>query len=1067
MRYGLFLLLACLAAPVAAADTPYRWSNVTVGAGGFAPGIVYSEAEAGLAYLRTDMGGAYRWDSAEQRWLPLQDAMHQSGYFGIESLAADPVEPNVVHVAAGMYRNDPAAMLRSFDRGEHWEITPIAFRMGGNEAGRGLGERLAIDPANTDILYFGTRHDGLFRSTDRGLAWRKVDAFPHAGLGVPEGRDAHGGVSFVVFAPSSQDSQEASRTIFAGVADPRAEGLYRSDDAGRSWRRVGGGPAGLFPVQAAFGGGRLYVTWSNGIGPNGITAGAVYSFDVASEQWADITPPPRGAEGGFMALAVSRQDPRIIAVASINRWRPGDTVYRSTDAGKTWADLAPNSSRDVSEYPFLYWGRQEADFGWWIAGLAIDPFDADALAYSTGATVYLTRDATAPRTSWAPWVRGIEQTAVITLASLPEGPHLLSGFGDISGFVHTDFSRSPTVMFTEPVFANTNSIDYAELLAHIVVRSGTQPHRGDGSEPTLAWSDNYGFSWNPLTVPALEAEGLDKKRFDLSGDYPLGISADGATFMFMSPQPVYSRDRGRTWSAVRGLPLHVRPVADRVDPERSYALDFARSTWYLSRDGGATFQPVASRGLPAHMAVDQPYNREQRWPLLAEPGASGKLWLVSTEGLYRSADGGRQFDRVATTAVSADDAQRCTLQVEQLDFGKPQAPGEPPVLFAIGSCDGLRAIWRSDDEGLHWQRINDARHEYGRRFRTLAADRGRHGRVFVGTDGRGILVGEPLRADKAAAGETEVERHTLENGSLMYTLTPQLGGRGLAFSVRGHPNLLRVGAAVATTPEPVIAPDGDNYAYLGHIVWVGPQQDWWRDQALNPARRDARAVWPPDPFTVLSTNRLHRNEDGSLELQAPYSPVTGLRLRQRISMELDHLLHSVTAVNLRDTPVSRDIWFNTRVGPEARVYVPVRNLQRDVRLETYEGAAAAPDAAMARSGFFGFDRSGRGKAKAFIQPAAGWIAAFSQGQLFVIEFGLQDRQAIHPDHGQVELYLDNVSQEGLLELEVHAPYRQLAPQESMSALERWRAWVSDAGTVDEQISELRARGWMEKDRNPR
>jgi hypothetical protein len=622
-------------------------------------------------------------------------------------------------------------------------------------------------------------------------------------------------------------------------------------------------------------------------------------------------------------------------------------------------------------------------------------------------------------------------------------------------------------MFTEPVFANTNSIDYAELLAHIVVRSGTQPHRGDGSEPTLAWSDNYGFSWNPLTVPALEAEGLDKKRFDLSGDYPLGISADGATFMFMSPQPVYSRDRGRTWSAVRGLPLHVRPVADRVDPERSYALDFARSTWYLSRDGGATFQPVASRGLPAHMAVDQPYNREQRWPLLAEPGASGKLWLVSTEGLYRSADGGRQFDRVATTAVSADDAQRCTLQVEQLDFGKPQAPGEPPVLFAIGSCDGLRAIWRSDDEGLHWQRINDARHEYGRRFRTLAADRGRHGRVFVGTDGRGILVGEPLRADKAAAGETEVERHTLENGSLMYTLTPQLGGRGLAFSVRGHPNLLRVGAAVATTPEPVIAPDGDNYAYLGHIVWVGPQQDWWRDQALNPARRDARAVWPPDPFTVLSTNRLHRNEDGSLELQAPYSPVTGLRLRQRISMELDHLLHSVTAVNLRDTPVSRDIWFNTRVGPEARVYVPVRNLQRDVRLETYEGAAAAPDAAMARSGLFGFDRSGRGKAKAFIQPAAGWIAAFSQGQLFVIEFGLQDRQAIHPDHGQVELYLDNVSQEGLLELEVHAPYRQLAPQESMSALERWRAWVSDAGTVDEQISELRARGWMEKDRNPR
>jgi hypothetical protein len=129
--------------------------------------------------------------------------------------------------------------------------------------GRGLGERLAIDPANTDILYFGTRHDGLFRSLDRGLAWRKVDAFPHSGLGVPAGRDSHGGVTFVVFAPSSQDSQDASRTIFAGVADPGAEGLYRTDDAGRSWRLVAGGPAGLFPVQAAFGDGPS--SWSNGI----------------------------------------------------------------------------------------------------------------------------------------------------------------------------------------------------------------------------------------------------------------------------------------------------------------------------------------------------------------------------------------------------------------------------------------------------------------------------------------------------------------------------------------------------------------------------------------------------------------------------------------------------------------------------------------------------------------------------------------------------------------------------------------------------------------------------------
>ena len=56
------ILLAMFASPavnvLAAPAAPYAWRNVTVGGGGFAPGIVFSRAERGLAYLRTDMGGA-------------------------------------------------------------------------------------------------------------------------------------------------------------------------------------------------------------------------------------------------------------------------------------------------------------------------------------------------------------------------------------------------------------------------------------------------------------------------------------------------------------------------------------------------------------------------------------------------------------------------------------------------------------------------------------------------------------------------------------------------------------------------------------------------------------------------------------------------------------------------------------------------------------------------------------------------------------------------------------------------------------------------------------------------
>ena len=61
MRLRRLFLPALLAlAPPAAAvpPTPYHWSNVVVGGGGFAPGIVFSPVEPGLAYRRTDMGGA-------------------------------------------------------------------------------------------------------------------------------------------------------------------------------------------------------------------------------------------------------------------------------------------------------------------------------------------------------------------------------------------------------------------------------------------------------------------------------------------------------------------------------------------------------------------------------------------------------------------------------------------------------------------------------------------------------------------------------------------------------------------------------------------------------------------------------------------------------------------------------------------------------------------------------------------------------------------------------------------------------------------------------------------------
>ena len=146
----------------------YAWNNVTVGGGGFSPNIIFSPVEPGLAYLRTDIGRVYRYEQSQQRWIALQDGMAEGNYFGVESVAPDPRNAQVVYAAVGMYGSGPAAILRSDDRGTTWNVFPVPFRMGGNEDGRGLGERLAIDPHDTNSLYFGSRHDGLQRSADRG-----------------------------------------------------------------------------------------------------------------------------------------------------------------------------------------------------------------------------------------------------------------------------------------------------------------------------------------------------------------------------------------------------------------------------------------------------------------------------------------------------------------------------------------------------------------------------------------------------------------------------------------------------------------------------------------------------------------------------------------------------------------------------------------------------------------------------------------------------------------------------------------------------------------------------------
>jgi xyloglucan-specific exo-beta-1,4-glucanase len=152
---------------------------------------------------------------------------------------------------------------------------------------------------------------------------------------------------------------------------------------------------------------------------------------------------------------------------------------------------------------------------------------------------------------------------------------------------------------------------------------------------------------------------------------------------------------------------------------------------YLSTDGGGTFtNSYEATGLPATGGGGGRGGRGGN-RLVAVGGREGDLWFVG-QALCHSSDGGRVFNETPNHPP-----------IGQFSFGKA-APGKDyPSLFVATSGSGATAgLYRSDDQGATWIRINDAEHQWGNRFECIAGDPRIYGRLYVGTNGRGILYGD-------------------------------------------------------------------------------------------------------------------------------------------------------------------------------------------------------------------------------------------------------------------------------------------------------------------------------------
>jgi photosystem II stability/assembly factor-like uncharacterized protein len=753
-------------------SAPYTWKNVQIVGGGFVDGVIFHPTAHDVRYARTDMGGAYRWDARTSRWQPMLDWMpyKDMNLMGVESIAVDPSDARWVYLACGTYTNPSTpngAILRSKDQGKTFERTDVPFKFGGNEDGRGNGERLAVDPADGRILYLGTRHDGLWRSEDQAATWTKVASFPDVTEALPPFSEVPGetrqqrysrmpprgdGIVFVHFVPPSQGMKkhEASSSIYVGVSLAGRANLFASHDAGKTWQPVPGEPMKLRPTRAAVSAdGFLYVAYGSAPGPTRMIDGAVWKLNLKSGEWTDITPdhPVAGSkEFGYAGVSVDAQHPQTLIVSSFGRpWAAGgEDIFRSTDGGANWKAVFRLGAKGGGIYDYQLAPYVHRTGIHWLFDIEIDPLNSNHATFTTGYGGWETYDLTSMdaglATHWSLIATGIEETVALQLDSPTQGASLLSAIGDYGGFVHNDLDHpAPEGSSEPPRFGNTTGIASAPLKPGVVVRVGTNAERKPNN---IAYSMDGGKTWkptenSPVWTPSqgnVAGAGYDRVPQVQAGT--IAVSADGETWVW-APERMsayITHDRGASWTMAKGLPETARVVADGVDSARFYAVDMAAMKLYVSTDHGDSFvdAPITFAGSPPISRTGGRGDRRGGQDrLYAAPGRSGDLWLPAFDGLYRGYAGTAVFSKIDGVG-----------EIHAFGFGKEAPGGRYPALYLAGTIQGDPGIFRSTDEARTWVRINDDSHQWGLVLQ-IAGDPKRFGRVYVGTHGRGISYGDP------------------------------------------------------------------------------------------------------------------------------------------------------------------------------------------------------------------------------------------------------------------------------------------------------------------------------------
>jgi xyloglucan-specific exo-beta-1,4-glucanase len=668
--------------------------------------------------------------------------------------------------------------LKSTDKGNTFTYTDVTskFKAHGNGNGRGNGERLTIDPHNGNILFCGTRANGLWKSTDAGVTWSL------AWSGVTTTTNGNG-ICFVLFDSSSSIISGATQTIYLGVSRTGNENIYKSTDGGATFTAISADTT-YMPHRAALSDTTMYVTYADSEGPATSGSGKVYKLNTSTGVWTNVTP-VSWHNFSYGGVSIDPTDVNRVVVSTCGMYQNnqygktwGDFIYLSTNGGSTWT--LKNGTNATYDNNGIGWTNPGGIN--WMDCIEFDNSNSLKVRVIGGGGVYTCSDISATNPSWKYDVKGLEETAFLDGICIPGGP-LITSFGDVTGFVHNPLTSYPAKKLT-PSDGNNNSIAYAGANTSIVVRVSN-----GGS--VVYYSTNMGSSWTGCATNKGSAGRV-------------AISADGGTILHCpgwSTTTWYTTNNGGSWTACSGVSLQsATPVADQVNANYFYIYNQPNGQMLRSSDKGVSFSVA---GTPGGTTANYPWD-----PTLIRtvPGNEGHIWVpLGYNGLKYSTDHGATYTKLSNVTYC-----------KSVGIGKAMSGSTYPTIFIWGKVSGITGLFRSTDQGATWLRMNDDAHEFAG-APLLIGDMNVFGRLYMGAGGgRGVIYWDE-------SIPTSITNFNGSASGLSLNAYPNPSSHGFDIEIKGNKEetSLTVSDALGRVVEEIKVPAGVSELTVGENLTSG------------------------------------------------------------------------------------------------------------------------------------------------------------------------------------------------------------------------------------------------------